>query len=367
MASENQLFDVQSQLDLQIKTKKRRVVIGVVCLAATLLIAIWIVVALVISSDKNHKDKSTITITTSLGKIMGNRIDVDPIYYPIDSNPGMGTSDIRTEIYEFVGIRYGFPPINEKRFQPSTSTNDSFIFDGMYDSDDIDINSNTHIYKQKTYNATSYRKECVQGYKHGKLIGNEDCLFLNIWTPAATVHGHDDDDDIRLPVMVFIYGGGFTNGAGSDYNGTYFIRQGNNSVIFVSINYRVGIFGFLQSKLLYEEGISGAYGFDWPSYGGCNGLYDQIVALRWIHHNIGDFGGDNRQITLFGESAGGQSVCSLNVSPLVYNSNLFYQSIIESGPCFGPWKFYDFDLGLKLNDKVLQNATKYQEKVCMCH
>ena len=147
---------------------------------------------------------------------------------------------------------------------------------------------------------------------------SEDCLYLNIWTPAKRPKE-------KLPVLVWIYGGGFAGGATADpvTDGTELARKG---VIMVSTAYRVGKLGFLAHPELSAEdphGVSGNYG-----------LQDQIAALRWIRKNISRFGGDPAKVTIFGESAGGISVSMLCASTLA--KGLFRGAISESGGSFGP-------------------------------
>jgi para-nitrobenzyl esterase len=142
---------------------------------------------------------------------------------------------------------------------------------------------------------------------------DEDCLGLNVWVPATHAAG-------KLPVMVWIYGGGFVNGGSSPavYDGSQFAKQG---VVFVSFNYRLGRFGFFAHPALTAEAGAAPVG----NYA----FLDQIAALKWIQHNIGAFGGDANKVTLFGESAGGSSVLMMMTSPL--SRGLFQQAIIESG------------------------------------
>jgi len=142
---------------------------------------------------------------------------------------------------------------------------------------------------------------------------SEDCLYANVWLPA----GHRGE---KLPVMVWIYGGGFVNGGTSPsvYDGSHFAEQG---VVFVSFNYRVGRFGFFGYPALTEENPEEPHG----NYG----YMDQIAALKWVQRNIAAFGGDPGQVTVFGESAGGGSVLTLLTSPL--SQGLFQKAIIESG------------------------------------
>ncbi len=142
---------------------------------------------------------------------------------------------------------------------------------------------------------------------------SEDCLFMNVWRPAnKTEHA--------LPVMVWIYGGGFVNGGTSMtvWGGTEFARGG---VIMVSFNYRLGRLGFFAHPALTREdpdGLLGNYGY-----------MDQVAALKWVQRNIAAFGGDPQNVTIFGESAGGISVHALITSPLTHG--LFQRAIIESG------------------------------------
>lgn len=144
---------------------------------------------------------------------------------------------------------------------------------------------------------------------------SEDCLYLSVQTPAKS-------KDDKLPVFVMIHGGGFTTGT---YSGTQdsFVKEG---IIYCSIEYRLGILGFLAHPELSKEsgrGVSGNYG-----------LMDQLLALQWIHDNIAAFGGDPDKVTIAGESAGGISVSMLCASPLA--KGLFRGAICESGSSFWP-------------------------------
>jgi para-nitrobenzyl esterase len=146
---------------------------------------------------------------------------------------------------------------------------------------------------------------------------SEDCLYLNVWTPAKSAHD-------RLPVMVWIYGGGFQAGGTSEPRQDGEVLAGKG-VVVVSMNYRLGIFGFYSHPELTKESRHGASG----NYG----LLDQVEALRWVKKNIQAFGGDPGQVTIFGESAGSFAVCALMASPL--SQGLFARAIGESGAFFG--------------------------------
>ncbi len=164
--------------------------------------------------------------------------------------------------------------------------------------------------------AAKFANDPFQG-NGGPGVG-EDCLYLNLWTPAKS-------PDEKLPVLVWIYGGGFSFGSTASpvHNGAYLAKRG---VILVSINYRVGSLGFLAHPELSAENpdhVSGNYG-----------LLDQIAGLQWVQRNIAAFGGDPEKVTIFGESAGGISVSMLCASPLA--KGLFRGAISQSGGSFGP-------------------------------
>ncbi len=146
---------------------------------------------------------------------------------------------------------------------------------------------------------------------------SEDCLYLNVWTPAKS-------DTEKLPVMVWIHGGGYIAGSSSEprQDGENLAKKG---VVVVSMNYRLGIFGFFAHPELSKE--SGHHS------SGNYGLLDQIAALKWVQKNISVFGGDPKKVTIFGESAGSLSVSALIASPLA--KSLFIRAIGESGAYFG--------------------------------
>ncbi len=145
---------------------------------------------------------------------------------------------------------------------------------------------------------------------------SEDCLYLNVWTPAKTAKE-------KLPVMVFFYGGAFAQvaplGTIALYNGTTLAKKG---VIVVTPNYRLGALGFLAHPDLDNESVNNVSG----NYG----ILDQVAALQWVQRNIGAFGGDPSRVTIFGQSAGGESVLIHLVSP--QSKGLYSQALVESGP-----------------------------------
>ena len=155
-------------------------------------------------------------------------------------------------------------------------------------------------------------------YAQSPHVKNEDCLYLNVWTPAA------GKKNAKLPVAMWIHGGAYRNGFGheSEFDGVAWAEQG---VVLVTINYRLGILGFLAHPELTAESPNHASG-NW-------GILDQIAALKWIKANIAQFGGDPNQITIFGQSAGAGSVQSLAASPLT--KGLIQGAIIQSGGGLG--------------------------------
>jgi para-nitrobenzyl esterase len=170
--------------------------------------------------------------------------------------------------------------------------------------------------------ADQYASDCMQKPFGGDAapLGTppaEDCLYLNVWTPAERRAG-------PLPVMVWIYGGGFVNGGSSPavYDGSAFARRG---VVFVSMNYRLGRFGFFAHPALTAEAKAEAPGAALGNYG----FLDQLAALQWVKRNAAAFGGDPGNVTIFGESAGGGSVNALMISPLA--RGLFHKAIVQSG------------------------------------
>lgn len=165
-------------------------------------------------------------------------------------------------------------------------------------------------------NAVAFGSVCPQS-KAKVFEGAEDCLFVNVWAPASAIQG----GGAKLPVMVFIHGGAFMVGEGSSglYDGSAAAAQG---VIVVTLNYRLGALGFLAASGSLNGGTA---------IGGNFGLMDQQLALKWVNANIGYFGGDNTQITLFGESAGAMST-ALHTFDVPSSAPLFSRAIMESNP-----------------------------------
>ncbi|MCG8708081.1 carboxylesterase family protein [Brenneria sp. 4F2] len=228
---------------------------------------------------------------------------VGAIQGPINVTGGMieGKLSGDKQLALFQGIPYAAPPIGELRWKKPQPVNP---WSGVKNTDAFAAGC---MQKAVTGDKLPWTTE----FLHQGPI-SEDCLYLNIWSPAKSAKD-------KLPVIVFIHGGGFVEGSGSVpiYDGENLARK---NVIFVNFNYRLGVFGFLAHEALTKEsGTSGNYG-----------LYDQIAALHWIKDNIDKFGGDGNNITIMGQSAGANSIVVLNASPLAHG--LYNKAIMDSAP-----------------------------------
>jgi len=211
----------------------------------------------------------------------------------VEGGLAQGTSEDGLTVYR--GIPFAAPPIGDLRWR---APRPAAQWEGVRQ-------------------AAKFGPSPIQGSRNSPGM-SEDCLYLNVWTPAKSASD-------RIPVLVWIYGGGFNAGATSEpnYSGEKLARKG---VVLVSIAYRVGQLGFLAHPELSAEStnhVSGNYG-----------LLDMIAGLQWVRKHIAAFGGDPNQVTIFGESAGGIAVSMLCASPLA--KGLFHGAISQSGGSFGP-------------------------------
>lgn len=200
----------------------------------------------------------------------------------------------------FLGLPYAAPPVGDLRWRPPQP---AASWSGVRD-------------------ATRFGARCEQWHIWNDYIfldsgPSEDCLYLNVYVPASAKRAS------KLPVMVWIHGGGFAAGAGSEprYTNSALVTKG---IVLVTINYRLNVFGFLASEDLMQEG---------GGHAGNYGLMDQAAALRWVKANIAEFGGDPGNVTIFGESAGSFAVSGLTAAPQA--RGLFQKAIGESGAFFG--------------------------------
>src|SRR5215207_6125438 len=210
-----------------------------------------------------------------------------------------GTAGSRPGVRAYLGVPYAAPPVGEFRWRAPREPNEW----------------------ENVRAAKKFSASCMQGpntpfgpwTKEFLLLGSvsEDCLYLNVWTAARLGE--------RRPVLVYVYGGGFSSGSGDVpvYDGAPLAEKG---LVVVNMNYRVGALGFFAyPELTAESGVSGNYA-----------LLDQVAALEWVRDNIAAFGGDPQRITVAGQSAGAMSVFLLTASPMA--KGLFHRAVIQSGP-----------------------------------
>jgi para-nitrobenzyl esterase len=221
----------------------------------------------------------SLTVQTGQGKVRGKTIDDG-------------------KVKAFLGLPYAAPPVGDLRWKAPAPP---AAWKGLRD-------------------ATQFAHRCAQwqiwnDYHFLDPGPSEDCLYLNVYAPAEAKAAS------KLPVMVWIHGGGYAAGAGSEprYTNSALVSKG---VVLVTINYRLGVFGFLATEELAKEGRAGNYG-----------LMDMVAALRWVQQNIAGFGGDAGNVTIFGESAGSFAVSTLMV--VSDARGLFHKTIGESGAAFG--------------------------------
>ncbi|XP_072492058.1 cocaine esterase-like isoform X2 [Notamacropus eugenii] len=238
------------------------------------------VLSILIQAPGHHADD--LIRTTESGRIQGTQISI---------------KEIDKGVNIFLGIPFAKPPVGALRFSPPQPP-DSW--------------SNVR-------DATSHPPACLQDitllekmakFTKMKILttaNSEDCLYLNVYVPVHV------KERAKLPVMVWIHGGGLTFGSASIYDGS--ILSASQNVVVVTIQYRLGVLGFFSTGDEYAPG-------NW-------GYLDQVAALKWVHKNIAHFGGDPDLVTIFGESAGGRSVSSHVLSPM--SKGLFHRAIMESG------------------------------------
>ena len=218
---------------------------------------------------------------------------------PTEGGIVSGTVDPASGVFVFRGIPYAAPPVGDNRWRaPARAASWTGVRSAEKDA-----------------------KNCIQDQIYSDIDAfaagiSEDCLYLNVWTTTANANAN-------RPVMVWIHGGGYTAGYGDEprHNGSRLAQKG---AVVVSLNYRMGAFGFFAHPALAAEsnGASGNYA-----------ILDQVAALKWVQRNIAQFGGDPSKVTIFGESAGGNSVGALIASPLA--AGLFRGGILQSGTGLG--------------------------------
>lgn len=226
-------------------------------------------------------------VTALAATNLAHATDAPPL---VETDQGAISGKLVNAVRTYQGIPYAAPPVGDLRWQAPQAP----------------------ASWQSTRDGSVISERCAQPNSLlSPASSNEDCLYLNVHVP-------DDIGSSKLPVMVWLHGGAFLSGSSAEYDMTALARKGR--AVVVSLNYRVGAFGFFRQPELVAQGQSSNLG-----------LQDQQAALRWVQSQIGRFGGDASRVTIFGESAGGVSVCLHMVSP--QSKGLFHRAISQSGPC----------------------------------
>ncbi|NXY72310.1 NLGNX protein, partial [Glareola pratincola] len=257
-------------------------------------------------------------VTTNYGKIRGLRTPLP--------------NEILGPVEQYLGVPYASPPTGERRFQPPEPPSS---WTGVRNATQFAAVCPQYLDERSLLNDMlpvwfTANLDTVVTYVQDQ---NEDCLYLNIYVPtedgkyskdhtavhSPVLHGNIHDQNSKKPVMVYIHGGSYMEGTGNMIDGSILASYGN--VIVVTLNYRLGVLGFLSTG---DQAAKGNYG-----------LLDQIQALRWIEENIGSFGGDPKRVTIFGSGAGASCVSLLTLSH--YSEGLFQKAIIQSGTALSSW------------------------------
>ncbi|XP_053436944.1 neuroligin-4, X-linked isoform X1 [Nycticebus coucang] len=271
-----------------------------VCIMLNCNVLLWIT-ALAIKFTLIDSQAQYPVVNTNYGKIRGLRTPLP--------------NEILGPVEQYLGVPYASPPTGERRFQPPeppsswTGVRNATQFAAVCPQH-LDERSLLHDMLPVWFTANL---DTLMTYVQDQ---NEDCLYLNIYVPTEDdIH----DQNSKKPVMVYIHGGSYMEGTGNMIDGSILASYGN--VIVITINYRLGILGFLSTG---DQAAKGNYG-----------LLDQIQALRWIEENVGAFGGDPKRVTIFGSGAGASCVSLLTLSH--YSEGLFQKAIIQSGTALSSW------------------------------
>lgn len=250
----------------------------------------------------SHRNTSQPLVNTEAGPVLGT---------PAADQP---------DIVRFAGLRYAAPPVGANRFRPPQP-----------------LTTWTEAVSAESFGSACYQDYSYDSFvwRRGEFERSEDCLYLNVWAAA---------DAAKLPVMVWFHGGSHTGGSGHAriFDGTALARRG---VVLVTVNYRLGPFGFLAHPALAaqtDDNSSGNYG-----------LMDKVAALQWVQNNIAAFGGDPDNVTIFGQSAGSMSVCALMVAGA--SKGLFHKAIGQSAACINPPRNPAADPSGRVQGRVLTN------------
>lgn len=243
----------------------------------------------------HDEDKQPPTVDTPLGTVIG--------------------TVLAEGVERFAGIPYALPPLGPRRFAPAE------LAETRWPTGQLDARA---LGPPCINNPLGDPREVPPVPGDQPPPPQEDCLHLSIWRPAGGKSSvkRSQNEDQKLPVMVWNFGGGLCGGFSSSryFDGSKLAHE--HGVILVTVSYRLGALGFLVSP-----------DFEGPGNGGMNGIRDTMVALKWVQKYISSFGGDPARVTLFGQSSGSYAACTLSVAPAA--AGLFQRLVLQSGPCFG--------------------------------
>lgn len=273
-----------------------------------------------------------------IGYFLNRKVETQPQEIQLEIQGGVVRGQYDQEAVVFKGIPYAEPPVGSRRWQASVPCNVNKCWNGTFD-------------------ATKFGSICVQQdvaspNDPNKVIGSEDCLFVNVWTPR------ERSPEKLLPVLVYIHGGYLLYLSGN-WKGLHPSPEmvSDMKIVGVSFNYRLNAFGFLALKSLADVSpskTSGNYGF-----------MDQILALKWVQANIRKFGGDPESVTLIGQSSGGTSEVALLASPGA--SGLFHRAILMSASAVfnKSWEDAAIDNEIFVNNSKCDRSSATAERKCL--
>ncbi|XP_039252255.2 crystal protein-like [Styela clava] len=253
----------------------------------------------------------------------------DPVgYAQVNTTSGFVTGVTTLKSHVFWGIPYAQPPVGDLRFQPPKPI--------LTPLGNINATKNHFL---QCFQSKSYESLIADGHCPTHL--SEDCLILNVFVPSAITFDTTISTSKRLPVLFFIHGGSFKAHSGNQPRHNAVGLANATNTIVVTINYRLGPFGFLVHHQKEESDLLGN-----------QGLKDQQLAMRWVQDNIENFGGDKEKVTIFGNSAGAQSVMFHTLSNV--SRNLFSNSIQQSNPAIMSFYAPTMEIASRVTDKLLQ-------------
>lgn len=263
------------------------------------------------AQTRPHSASLLLALSLAITLCATTAVAVPPATPVVDTAQGQVQGLVDDGILEYLGIPYAAPPVADLRFRPPQPPK---AWDGVLDATSLGAPC-MQMYSPSGPRTTDFTRQIQTIYSTAgdSKIDNEDCLFLNVWTPAA--------DEAKRPVMVWFHGGGYAYGSGGwpVYDGRNLAEKGD--VVVVTVNHRLNVFGYLY--------LGDRFGDDYAASGNAGNL-DLVASLEWVRDNIAAFGGDPGNVTIMGESGGGSKVSHLMATSAA--EGLFHRAIVQSGP-----------------------------------